>query len=550
MSLAREAVQARLSTFLGTEVRQALEPLVRREHYAVDLQVILNPISPDEDSRLSNLGDSPRDADLVGFIQQVRVKVTLDERVKKPASTLVRDTVSAAVDPLRARTGDDVQIAYADLSSLKGALAMTRKRTVTQPMSAKPPTTEKPAVAPAPPPPVLTAPSVLTAPAIPPPATITELQFNAVYPSVALVLAAALLAFAVFGAAGRVSRKLEHAFGPLAEALAQVLRLPEVVAQSMETLRSMLAEHRSQLATAPAVPVAQPQSVPQYMAAAANGGPIQIAIVSAPPQSPALAMVAGGMGPPPAAKAPSETGVGRARVRPISSYSLEKQLNAKRKTLFQSAAAVARVLLQRFPVGSPAEQEAILSSFLKSLAPKETEALSRHLSADDLLRFSRLASSTAERASVNALISFVEEIAPQVTTQAGLSVPIARAVELLEKFDPEHLSATVKECPLEVAGIILRSIPPETREEVFARFDGQAREDLLKHIAQPAPADPAAKIPAIAESAVRVCLRAGLKDLLLLWLSEARSLLPRERYDALLLSIREEASGLIADPRR
>jgi hypothetical protein len=45
-------------------------------------------------------------------------------------------------------------------------------------------------------------------------------------------------------------------------------------------------------------------------------------------------------------------------------------------------------------------------------------------------------------------------------------------------------------------------------------------------------------------------MRAGLKDLLLLWLSEARSLLPRERYEALLDSIREEASGLIADPRR
>jgi hypothetical protein len=88
------------------------------------------------------------------------------------------------------------------------------------------------------------------------------------------------------------------------------------------------------------------------------------------------------------------------------------------------------------------------------------------------------------------------------------------------------------------------------REEVFARFEGQAREDLLRHIAQPAPSDPAAKIPAIVESAVRVCMRAGLKDLLLLWLSEARSLLPRERYEALLDSIREEASGLIADPRR
>jgi hypothetical protein len=559
MTLTRDAVHARLTTFLSGEVRQALEPLVRRENYALDLQLVLNPPAADEEARLSSLGENPRDSDLLSFIQQVKIKLTLDERVKKPAAGIIRDTVSAAADPLRGRTGDDIQIAYADLSSLKAALAVSQRRKKAVAPRKDTPAPQK-AAEPVVAPPVVQTPVVAPQVTVPPVA-VAELSFNSVYPAMALVLAAAILALAVFGAATRVSRKLETAFGPLADALSQLLRLPEIVAQGLETLRSLLAEHRQAEATvlaaqanaqasaveAAAQAVAQAAmrapAPPQPVAfpAAVNGAPIPIAIVS------------GGM--PPLAAVPSEPkqtaepGAGRARVRPISSYSLEKQLNSKRKILFQNPAAVARVLLTRFPA-TGGKDESLLASFLKSLAPKETEALSRHLSADELLRFSRLASAGGERASVNALISFVEEIGPEVATQAGLSVPIARAVELLEKFDPEHLSATVRECPLEVAGIILRSIPPETREEVFARFEGQAREDLLRHIAQPAPADPATKIPAIAESAVRVCLRAGLKDLLLLWLSEARSLLPRERYEALLNSIQEEASGLIADPRR
>ena len=462
---------------------------------------------------MASLGENPRDDDLWFLVQQVKARVTLDRNIKKPAGEVIRSTVSSALDPLRVRTGDDIQVVYADLSSLKSLRAAVRvvRNKRTDAVIAKP---QEPVPAPV---------AQTLVPAAPPvilPAASTEI--NLFWPSLALIGAAAVVALGLVGGLSALARRLNESFFSIGESLREVVRLPEIFSQGLETLRATVAESRSQ-----PVPMSQPM-------------PFPIALVPTLPAAPPV--------PPPMLQAVGSESIPLPRVRPINSYALERQLNAKRKVLFQNPGAVARVLSRKFPHGG--EEDLVFAGFLRSLAPKETEAMSRYLNADDLIRFSRLTSSAIERAGVNRLISFVDELGPEVAAQAGLTVPVARAVELIEKFDSEHLSQVVKECSVEVAAAILRGIPPEKREEVFARFEGPARESLLKQISAPTPADPATVVPAIVESAVRICVRGGLKDLLLLWVSESRTLLSKERHEALLLSIREEASGLMVDPRR
>jgi hypothetical protein len=201
------------------------------------------------------------------------------------------------------------------------------------------------------------------------------------------------------------------------------------------------------------------------------------------------------------------------------------------------------VLLHRFPAGAPHEEE--LAHFLKSLAPKESESLSRFLTADELIRFSQLSAMPLEKAGVNRLIRLVDDLSPEVASLAGLNVPFARAVELIEKFEPNDMIEVVRRCSTEVAAAILRSIPPDRREPVFSHFEGESREALLKQFSDHKNIDPTAILDSIVQTSVRVCLNRGLQELLLLWLSEARLLLSRAQYQALMASIREEASGLI-----
>jgi hypothetical protein len=193
-----DAIQARLTQQMSQDLHQVLAPLVRREHYALEVRLLVEPAA------IQSQAENVSAEDLLKWLRSAEVRVTVDRNIKKPALDVIKKTIEARIDPLQRRKEDRIEVVYADLSSLKG---FVRK-----------------AVKPAPPTPVVQVPSAVAPVVI---ETAKERSTADWIPIFAWILGCSLIAFAIAWPFLRLGRKLEKLFTPFHQLWDRQLRFWE-----------------------------------------------------------------------------------------------------------------------------------------------------------------------------------------------------------------------------------------------------------------------------------------------------------------------------------
>lgn len=503
MALSPLSVQARLTRKFYNDVQLALEPLLKTQSYAINLELVIEPKMMDKLKRLSEntlnryvpnrtlpgvavelhtkniqdlIGLNARDEDLIPYIQKVNATIVIDKKLEGTASAkLVADTVQRALDPLRTRQ-DGVALKYEDLSAI---LRMNMQATLAD--SGADPGLKLGAGNQA--------------------KTSYSQIFNAghdgndfwatpAFAALILVLGSGLLIAGLLWRLKDLRLKFAHTLDSLALLPTSITESIKALVKAMQTAQATAAKTAATAKPAePAAAVANPNA----------------SIPRAPSALPAK---------------PTDT--------PIA---IEKQATQKRKELLANPEAFARVLAKLIKAN---KDRTDLTRLVKTFTPQETQMLSQYLATEELESLAKLALNAAVKNEPPKLIAFLDKMLAETSSETMLSGPVLRLHLLLEALDLTSVAAIFQQLGPEAKMTLVQTLDSSKREKFLKLLSEPERDRFMLMAAKTSPQDSTRVIHELALAITEYFIKTNQSKALLTLTAELRYLLPAKEFEKMI----------------